>query len=208
LSDEQKRTHRKSLNNIIKKRFLVCFMIIVQIVMLVVAVSVDALGAGLIYGMSRIRMPLYSVGIVSAVSAMMLGLAMETGRVLSSFWPECFGSQIGFVILMVLGLVQLLKGTDEQDIQEADRDGDKALAAGEAAFLGLALSLDSAAAGVGMGLASGQMLLAVPAAFLINLCLMCLGSRVGKLLTGKVHTDLTRMGGILLILLAVSRLFF
>ncbi len=208
MSDEQKRTHQKSLNNIIKKRFLVCFMIIIQIFMLVVAVSVDALGAGLIYGMSKVRMPLYSVGIVSAVSALMLGLAMEIGRVLSSFWPERFGPQIGFVILMVPGLVQFLKGADERDIQEADRDGDKMLAAGEAAFLGLALSLDSVAAGVGMGMASGQMLLAVPAAFLINLCLMWLGSRVGRLLAGKVRTNLNRMGGILLILLAVSRLFF
>lgn len=180
----------------------------IQILMLVIAISVDALGAGFVYGVGGVRMPVPSVFIVSAVSALMLGLAMAAGNVLGGYLAADFTAQISFLILFVLGLVKLFQQDDKRKIREADRDKDHVLAAGEAVLLGAALSLDSVAAGIGVGVEPGQMLWAVPAAFVINFCMMQLGGSAGRLLTGRIHMNLNRMSGLLLMALAIIRVFF
>lgn len=181
-------------------------MIAVQILVLVTAISVDAFGAGFAYGVSRVRMPLLSVGIVSAASGLVLLLAMGAGRILGKGMPAGVTSEAGFIILFVLGVVKLFDRSGGKEAREANRDGDHILSSGEALTLGIALSLDSIAAGIGVGVDDFRMILAVPAALAINFLMMRLGGRVGKALAGRIHTDLGWISGVLLILLAFMRL--
>lgn len=181
-------------------------MIAMQILVLVTAISVDAFGAGFVYGVSRVRMPLLSVGIVSAASGLMLLLSMGAGRILGRGLPADFTAEAGFIILFVLGVVKLFDRSGGKEAKEANRDGDHVLSAGEALVLGVSLSLDSIAAGIGVGVDDFRMILAVPTAFVINFLMMRLGGRAGKALAGRIHADVGWISGVLLILLAFMRL--
>lgn len=147
-------------------------MIFLQILVLVTAISIDAFGAGFAYGINRVRVPLLSVGIVSAVSALLLLCSMGAGRVLGEYLSPDFTAEAGFMILFVLGVVKLFEQSGEKEAGEADRDGNHILSAGEAVSLGLILSLDSIAAGIGVGICTVWMLWAVPAAFVMNVLMM------------------------------------
>lgn len=181
-------------------------MTLLQIMVLVTAISIDAFGAGFAYGIGRIKMPLLSVGIVSVVSALMLLCSIGAGKVLGKYLSGNFTVEAGFMILFVLGVVKLFKCPGEKEAKEADRDGDHILSAGEAVSLGIALSLDSIAAGIGVGVDAARMLGAVPAALITNFFMMWLGGRLGRALSGRMRTDMGWVSGVMLILLAFLRL--
>lgn len=177
-----------------------------QVMVLVTAISMDAFAAGFAYGISKVKMPAASVGIVSAVSALMLFVSILAGRVLSGYLTDSFTAEAGFIILFVLGIVKLFAPSGRKEAEEADRDGNHILSAGEAVTLGIALSLDSIAAGIGVGVGVSGMLWAVPAALCINYIVMKLGGRLGRLLSDKIHAQLSWISGVLLIVLAFMRL--
>ncbi len=180
--------------------------IILQILVLVTALSIDAFAAGFAYGISKVKMPNLSIGIVSAVSAIMLLLSLGVGHLLASYVPAYLATEIGFLLLFVLGIVKLFDRSGKKEAQEADWDGDKVLSAPEAVSLGVALSIDSIAAGIGVGVATKEMIWAVPAAFVINYLMMLIGGKIGKVISDKIKANLFWVSGVLLIILAFWRL--
>lgn len=181
--------------------------IYLQIFMLAVAVSVDGFGAGFAYGVGKVRVPIHSLFIVSAVSSVMLGASLGAGCLIGGFLPETAARVIGIVTLLLLGTVKLFDCAGGREAKEANQNGDLLLSAKEALFLGVALSLDSIAAGIGVGTESAVMLWAIPAAFAANICMMWSGSQVGKVLSHKIKTNLNWVSGALLLLLAFIRAF-
>lgn len=181
--------------------------IYLQIFMLAVAVSVDAFGAGFAYGVGRVKVPFSSLLIVSAVSAVMLGASVGAGCLLGGFLPQMATRVIGIGILLLLGTVKLFDCAGGREAKEANQNGDLLLSAREAFFLGTALSLDSVAAGVGVGTESADMFWAIPVAFVTNTCMMWTGGKVGRLLSHKIRANLEWVSGVLLLLLAFIRAF-
>ena len=92
------------------------------------------------------------------------------------------------------------------DPQEADRDASQSLSAGEAASLAVALSLDSLAAGIGAGVSRVGPLEAAAVAFFLGILAVLAGHAAGKRLAERCPSDLSWIGGLLLILLAIGRL--
>ena len=80
------------------------------------------------------------------------------------------------------------------------------LSPAEALSLGMALSLDSAAAGFGAASGDYSLPLAALLTFLISLCAISGGCRLGRLLAAKSDFNFSVIGGILLLLLAFSKL--
>lgn len=180
---------------------------LLQALILVMALSVDSFTSGFAYGVSKIRMPLLSVSIVTFISSITLVLSLLVGNVIQGMIPPGWADKIGFSILFLLGLFKLLNRSKQSDAEKANKDGDDLLSPVEALSLGAALSIDSIAAGIGAGFAKAL----IPAAFLISLVIgaaaLISGSRLGNIISNRFGANLDWVCGVLLMLLAVMKLF-
>lgn len=201
--------------------------------LLAAAVSTDAFAAGLAYGAKRIRIPVLSAVIISMIGSLMLGLSLLAGSVIRPWLPADFAPGMGFAILLFLGIAKLFDSsikayirkhkslkknirfslsslrfilTVYADPQEADQDASQSLSALEAASLAVALSLDSLAAGIGAGVSQVGPLEAVLVTFVMGLLAVAAGHAAGSRVAERCPADLSWIGGVLLILLAVLRL--
>lgn len=206
------------------------FSLLLFSLLLAAALSVDAFVAGFSYGVDRIRIPLASVAVVGGLCSLLLAAALMAGswfqRILS---PE-FSRWFSFSILLLLALTKLfddpikafLRRVARKNTQndtkpsilrlyavpeEADSDHSRTLSPWEAATLSVALSLDGLAAGIGAGLAQTPVLLAVATTFFFTCLAVVCGTALGKRLSSRVRFDLSWVGGVLLLLLAVAKLF-
>lgn len=195
------------------KGYLFYFMkdMIIEILFLSAAISVDAFTASFAYGCRRIKIPVLSVVILNAVSVLFLSASLLAGAFLSSLIPAGLTAQLSFLILFVLGLVKLFESPSDAQTQDGDKNHDNLLSASEAFYLGLALSLDSLAAGIGAGIAPAQNLsyifLTLGAALLTGILAILSGCFLGKILSARLNGNFCRLGGLILIALAFMKFF-
>ncbi len=214
--------------------FLHIFFQALEAFLLVAALSVDALVSGFAYGADRIKIPLMSVGIISAVCSGILAAALFLGRAIGGLLPAGLASGICFAILLLLGLVKLFdsgvkgfirkhNGLNKKisfsafslgfilhiyaDPEEADKDRSKTLSPAEAASLAIALSFDGLAVGFGAGIASVNPFMAIGFSLVTTAACVLLGSLAGNRLARRTSLDLTWLGGAILIVLAALKLF-
>lgn len=180
--------------------------LVLQILILVTALSVDSFAAGFAYGVSKIKVPLLSVTITALITSFMLIISLLVGNVIQGLLPPSLTSEISFLILFILGSVKLWDHSKHSDAEQANKDGDDNLSPIEALTLGFALSIDSIAAGVGAGVRTAD----IPATFSISLLIgasvILLGCRIGNIISSRVQTNLSWVSGILLIILAIMKL--
>jgi len=75
----------------------------VSLMLLAAALSLDALVAGVLYGLRGIRVPPGAAAIVSLATALLLGAAMGAGRVLGTRLPPAAAERAGAAILVLTG---------------------------------------------------------------------------------------------------------
>ena len=92
------------------------------------------------------------------------------------------------------------------DTERADLDRSKSISVKEAVYLAMALSIDGFAAGFGWGLLPVDYLGLIALSLLSNLLALTLGYFAGKWLIRNTKLDLSWLGGILLIILAFTKL--
>lgn len=150
---------------------------LIQDLMLVSAVSVDALIAAFSYGAGRIRIPAYSAFIISFICSLILTASIILSSLLGGMIPDRLCRAAGAGLLTVMGTVSLFQNMLKNalrkrqgegglkfsffnidfvicvylDETKADCDSSKTLSAKEAVTLALALSADSLASGFGAG---------------------------------------------------------
>lgn len=207
---------------------------VLNMLLLVTALSIDALVAGFAYGVDRIRIPLLSMVIVGGLSAGSLLLTMLAGRGVLSGIPPGAARIVSCLLLFLTGLVKLFDGTvkclirrrapaekhlnfrifdvrflltvyADPDLADADRVG--GLSPGEACSLGLALSIDSMAAGLGAGIAAAPVALPVLLAFALGTVAVGAGVLLGNRIASRCSLDFSWVGGLLLILLAALKMW-
>lgn len=204
--------------------------IVVELLLLVAALSVDTLVAALAYGSSGIKISWRVTAVISLVCSLTLGVALQLGTVLLPVLPLWLTRWLPVGIMLVLGIMRLLDSSFKSwirerrrvtitvaplqliliiyaDPEEADRDQSRSLSAGEAISLGLALSLDSLAVGFGVGLARYPVIPVFLLSFAFGMGAIAAGKRLGETVAGKSSGDLGWLSGVLLILLALARLF-
>lgn len=107
--------------------------IIVSMLVLAIAVSLDGFGVGIAYGLRRIRIPLLSVVIIACCSGFIIWLSMQAGRWLSLYLSEIIANLIGAVILMLIGswsIVQFIRSRhpkQDTDTSTGDSSSSKQL---------------------------------------------------------------------------------
>lgn len=98
---------------------------LLSLAVLVLAVSLDGFGVGLMYGLRRITIPFLSVMIISTCSGLMMLIAMLAGEGISQLLSEQIASMIGAMILIVLGIWAvmntLIKGHDKEEACQIDQ---------------------------------------------------------------------------------------
>ena len=92
------------------------------------------------------------------------------------------------------------------DPNKADKDKGGILSAKEACSLGIALSIDSMAAGIGAGIAAAPILFPVILAFIMGASAIGLGVFLGNRVAARYSLDFSWIGGFLLILLSVLKM--
>ncbi len=92
------------------------------------------------------------------------------------------------------------------DPAAVDLDHSKSISPAEAASLALALSLDGAAAGFGAALGQASIPAVVTASLIANQLTLLLGSWLGERLSKRFNMSLGWLGGVILVLLAFSKL--
>lgn len=183
------------------------FTTIIEILLLVTAVSVDSFAVSLAYGINRVKIPCSSLLILSAISSGTLACSLFAGNLLIGLIPPLFTRIAGFAILFVLGLIKLFDRSCDSQADKANRDKDNLLTPAEAASLGIALSLDSIAAGLGVGFSTACMIAAMISAFFVSIGAILAGSLTGKRIACCSCKNFCWIGGALLILLAFLKLF-
>lgn len=74
------------------------------IIIFALALNMDALGAGIAYGVRNIKLPLSSLLIISAMSVLAISISMVAGQLLLHFISPAFAERLGGTILLLIGI--------------------------------------------------------------------------------------------------------
>ena len=197
------------------------------------ALSVDAFAAGLAYGSKRIRIPLSSVFVIALVCSAVLGGFLWAGAAAGLVIPQSLQRGICFLILFGLGLGKFSEGLIRSavrkrgwldgsmrfslfhlrfvlyvyaDPEAADIDHSKTISVPEAASLALALSLDGAAVGFGAALGEVSAPAVLGANLIATLAAVLAGDILGEKAAGRLPFPVSRLAGLVLMLLACLKL--
>ncbi|MZP29870.1 sporulation membrane protein YtaF [Heliobacterium undosum] len=109
---------------------------------LAIALSLDGFGAGVAYGIKRIRVPLGSLFVICLCSALAMALALLAGRGLTVLIPGEWAGRLGGGILILLGLFQLFNVAREDRSQENLGSGAEATATAPAIAMAVGETLE------------------------------------------------------------------
>ena len=181
------------------------FFSISKLILLIIALSADAFTAGFAYGADKVKIPPISAVIVAALSDLLLISSLIIGALFKAYIPPAVTSFLSFAILFVLAIVKIFDSSLKKTIKEANCDDVEILSPAEALSLGFALSADSAAAGIGAASSEFSLPLTALLTFLISLFAIYGGCRLGRLLSSKSDLNFSIIGGLPLLILAVSK---
>ncbi len=203
-------------------------------VLFAAAVSVDSFATGFSYGVAKIRLPAVSILLISLICTLITAAGLLFGGIIAPILPSKAAQIISFLILCSVALFRLFDSMLRSllrrhpalskemgfslhgirfilrvcvDHTAADADCSQTLSPKEAVFLAAALSLDGAAAGVGAGLFPPPFFLSCICSLLFTSTALCGGLWFGKRAAGVCRFDCGIAAGVLLLLMAVSRLF-
>ncbi len=207
------------------------FYAVLEALLLVVALSMDAFVASFAYGAQRIKIPFSSAAIISVICTAMLAVSLLAGALLRPFLPQGLTRGLCFALLFLLGVAKLCDSAIKTlirrhkrmhrqvsfsvfslkfildvyaDPEKADRDGSRVLSPAEAASLAVALSLDGLA--VGAALMQVNVLIVMLFSLAVGMLAVRLGGKIGNRAAQKLSFDLSWFSGALLIVLAILKL--
>lgn len=207
---------------------------ILEAMILSASLSIDAFIASFAYGSNKIKIPFTSVQIINIVCSFILGLSILAGTILRQYISHGFAVMIWFVILFTLGVVKLLDSITKSIIEkynnfskemkfsmfnfkfilhlyanpeDADIDLSKTISPMEAISLAFALSLDSVAVGIGAALGNVNGWVVFLTSLLADMLAIMLGCYIGNKAARKASFNISWLGGVILIILAFTKLF-
>jgi len=190
--------------------------------------SSDIFIAFFAYGVRGIRVPRRTLLVTASVCAGVFLLFGSVGFYFTPFLPAGIGKAFGFITLLIIGLIRVFdsavkalirRGLPKRRIkglsallevyaapESADVDAGGELSVREGVLLAAAMSFDGAAAGLGAAAGNISVSLTSALSFLFCVAAIYAGQRLGRYFTDKVPADLSAIGGVLLIVLAFTKL--
>ena len=191
---------------------------------LALAVSTDVFVGFCTCGGRNIRLK-RGTAIVSALACALIFLAFGLiGSLASPLVPDRLEALVGFACLLLIGLTRIFdrafkailrrfrqrlamvfKLYAEPELADLDSGGDLSLR--EGVLLASATSIDAAITALGSGLAVTQVVAASVFSIGFAFAAVVLGVWLGRYLSGKLPVNVSVLGGVILIVLAVLKLF-
>lgn len=205
-----------------------------EAIILALTCSIDAFAASFAYGTNKIKIPFISNQIINFICCTILGISLLFGAIVRNYIPSHLTIIISFIILFILGIIKLFDSITKSlirkynnitkelkfsffnfkfilklyaDPEDADIDSSRDISPTEAVALAFSLSLDGLAIGFGAALSNINILVVVIAALLINMIALISGVNLGNKLAKKSSVNLSWISGVILIILAFSKLF-
>ena len=121
---------------------------LLNILVLSISLSIDALGIGISYQCKKVKITWLARIIIGFISGMVMFLSLQLGEVFQTVFPEPVMKILGISILALMGIIFIRNGLFHNDDATYDFDHSSNIDAFEAFVLGFALSADSVSAGV------------------------------------------------------------
>jgi len=96
-----------------------------SLLVLAFAVSLDGFGVGLTYGMRKIRIPLWSLLIVTLCSALVILIAMQVGSLLTGLISADGARMLGAVILIAVGSFAIYNMLNQKEKDPLEENGNE-----------------------------------------------------------------------------------
>lgn len=205
---------------------------IFNILILVLVLCLDTFVASTAYGTNHISLSHKQIAAFNGICSICLGISLLLGVFLDSCIPEIFTKKICFFSLLFLGCLRLFDSTIRQylrhnktiqkntsfhfsqlrfiisiysDPVEADADQNKILSWKEVVFFSLAMSIDSLFTGIMAAFLKISIPITVAATFIVGELFTYLGLIFGLKISRRCPKDLSWIGGILFIFLAIAK---
>ncbi|KEH99404.1 manganese efflux pump [Clostridium massiliodielmoense] len=205
----------------------------IQSIILVTSLCIDAFVASFGYGTNKIKIPFSSTTVINVVCSTVLAISLFAGSIVRKFLPENLTIAICFGILFILGSLRLFESLFKSHLRKndlttksftfkifdinfnlnlsADEDvldtsNHRILKPGEAFTLALACSLDGMAIGFGSGLAGVNYFQVVGFSLISDMVAVMLGCFLGRKIAEKIDLNLSWLSGTLLLVLAFMKL--
>lgn len=207
-------------------------LVIIEALLLAFAISIDTLIACFGYGVSKIKIPFLSAIFITLINTLVLGLSILFGFLLKGAISLTFAKWLSFGLLLSVGIFKLFsellkmwlaKKVDKPikvkvfnfhlmlkvitDSTYADLNKDKKLSILEAISVSLVLALDEIGVGLGVGVQSSAPYIILILNFFTCILSVWLGVFIGKKVSKITKINLSWLGGVLLIILAITKLF-
>lgn len=203
--------------------------------MIGLAANLDNFGIGVSYGIRKIRIPFVSNFFIAALSGIIVALSVSAGHILSHFVG--LANILGALLIIVIGVwVGLNKTSSEpaavpvsvpltktyslpikplhcivqiiKDPSTADRDANGFISVKESIALGLTLSLNCIATGVGAGLTGMDARPVALSVFLFSMITISMGYWTGwRTSSNRFEKWAQILSGLLLVLIGVYEIF-
>lgn len=207
--------------------------LIIESIILVTALSLDAFVASFSYGTEKIKIPMTSALVLDIICSLTLTVSLFAGSILKPYLPGGVASVLCFLILFFLGITKLFDSSIKAYIRKnkrlnkriafqalnlkfiltiyadpkvADSDNSRVLSYKEAVSLALALSIDGLSVGLGAALLDGNHFLIIASSLVIGFLAVISGSFLGKKVSDKTTLDLSWLSGVLLLVLGFMKL--
>lgn len=207
-------------------------LVIIEALLLAFAISIDTLIACFGYGVSKIKIPFFSAIFITLINTLVLGLSILFGFLLKGAISLTFAKWLSFGLLLSVGIFKLFsellkmwlaKKVDKPikvkvfnfhlmlkvitDSTYADLNKDKKLSILEAISVSLVLALDEIGVGLGVGVQSSAPYIILILNFFTCILSVWLGVFIGKKVSKITKINLSWLGGVLLIILAITKIF-
>jgi putative sporulation protein YtaF len=206
------------------------------VLLFAVALSTDGFLAGVAYGAKQIKMPVRSLIIISFISITVLLVSMYLGKFICRFITPHQAMVGGALILMLMGAYYLVDAmrrnfNELHDVPEdkpvmvlnikflgviiqilrepssADADASGEITGYEAVLLGIALSMDSLAAGVGLALSGHNIFMTALSVGMVQFLLVSIGIMLGSTLdSARFKKIAANLPGLILILVGFAKI--
>lgn len=179
---------------------------IIEVFILALSVSLDAFILGISYGIRGTAVPWGSRLIIGGMSGLVMGLGIFAGRQMSRILSSGQMRWAGALLLMGMGIWYMASSLLKKG-EELDLDGSRHLDRKEALLLGLVLSVDGSAVGIGSAMLNMNGLLLILLVCVCQIGLLQAGLAAGR----KRQCTGLKMGtvsGLLFILIGLWRLAF
>lgn len=174
-------------------------MLFAEILLLILALSVDSLAAAISYGIAKIKITLWQAVLISLVCSGFLLFSVSFAAAISCYIPKFFTKIGSFLILLIIGAVKLFEKKKSEMPEK--------LSAAKTVLFAVSMSLDGLAAGFGAGLTAEDNI-AVVGFFscLITFLTVYLGNALGLKINKNAPAFVQKLGGAAIILVAICKL--